>query len=64
MRFWSPTLGSDAARVSMFDAHGREFYMIVPDEGGQAWRDRRDTCVEALATAIDMNLDPGEVRTS
>lgn len=62
-RYWSPVLGCEAARVSLFDHHGREFFMIIEAEDGRGYRQRRDTAVEAIMTAIDMGLDPGEVRT-
>lgn len=62
-RFWSPTLGCDAARLSMFDEHGGEFYMIVPCEEGRVYREKRQSSLEIIAAAIGMGLDPGEVRT-
>lgn len=63
-RYWSPTLGCDAARISMFDRHGKEFFMILPCEDARTYRVARETAVDAIATAIDIGCMPGEVRTA
>jgi hypothetical protein len=62
-RFWSPTLGVEAVRLSMVDEHGAEFYMIVPaDRGAREWRQERDRALDVIADAIDAGAQPGEVR--
>lgn len=61
-RFWSPTLGCQASRISMFDEHGAEYFMILPRDDTKAYHEARLTAVEAIATAMAMKLDPGEVR--
>lgn len=61
-RFWSPMLGTDAARLSMGDGKGGEFFMVIPCEGGKAYRASRAAALEAISTAISLGLDPGEVR--
>ena len=60
-KHWSPMLGQDAARVWMFDQRGSEFFMVIPDDGGKAYRERRATAVEAIYTAIENGCEPGEV---
>lgn len=60
-RFWSPLLGCEAARVSVADEHGGEFWAIVP-AGGKGWRERRDIAVERLSAAIEAGRAPGEVQ--
>ncbi|GAC1664512.1 MAG: hypothetical protein PVS3B2_00240 [Candidatus Dormibacteraceae bacterium] len=61
-RFWSPVLGEDAVRLSMFDDHGGEFYMVVPERGGREYRQTRLDAVEAIDQAIREGLQPGEVK--
>lgn len=61
-RFWSPVLGEDAVRVSMFDDRGGEFFMVVPDRGSREYRLARFEAAEALDQAINEGLEPGEVR--
>lgn len=58
-RFWSPMLGCDAVRLSMYDDHGGEFFMILKDE---QWRETRERGVRLIRQAIDAGLRPGEVR--
>jgi len=60
--FWSPIMDADACRLSMCDAHGREFFCIVPYDDGKAWRARRDEYLGYITQAIDAGLQPGEVR--
>jgi len=61
-RFWSPVLGCDASRLSMWDERGREFFMILAADDGKAYKARKTQAIEAISFAIDMRLDPGEVR--
>ena len=61
MRFWSPTLGCDAARLSMTDERGSEYFMIVPREAGARWREKRAEAVEVIERAIHDGVEPGEV---
>lgn len=61
-RFWSPMLGGDAARISMVDDRGGEFYQIIDAEGrGSTYRARREAAIEVIAQAIEMGLAPGQV---
>ena len=60
--FYSPLLDADACRLSMFDQHGGEFFMIVPLEDGRPWRSKRDKALDAIEWAISHGLQPGEVR--
>jgi hypothetical protein len=61
MLFWSPLLGSQAARLSMTDARGREFFAIVARESGKVWRERREDVLLAIEDAIARGDQPGEV---
>jgi len=60
--FWSPVLGEDAVRVSMFDDRGGEFFMVVADRGAREYRQARLDAAEAIDQAIREGLEPGEVR--
>lgn len=60
--FWSPLLGEDAVRVSMFDDRGGEFYMVVADRGAREYRQARLDAAEAIDQAIRQGCEPGEVR--
>lgn len=59
--YWSPTLGVQAVRLSMVDAHGSEFYSVIADEGGKSYRAARDTALDAIEDAIAEGQQPGEV---
>lgn len=61
-RFWSPMTGGMAARVSMPGPDGREYWMQINHVEGRAYREARDRAVEAIETAIEAKLVPGEVR--
>lgn len=61
-RFWSPMLGCNAARLSMADARGDEYFVIVPTDGtGSQWRARRGETLSVIMDAIDRGDGPGEV---
>lgn len=63
-RHWSVMLGCDASRLSMFDEHGGEFFMLIPAEDARSYRVARETALDAIATAIAMGCQPGEVRVA
>jgi len=60
-RFWSPIMNEDAVRLSMCNDRQQEYFSIVAWDKGRRWRDRRAAYLEAVETAIDMKLEPGEV---
>lgn len=57
-RYWSVILGCPAVRLSMYDDHGREFWMELPDSN---WRDARRKALMHMQEAIDLGLQPGRV---
>ncbi len=60
--FWSPTLGTDAVRFSVPDAHGREYYSIRPIHGaGKSLRELREHVALRIHDAIESGTEPGEV---
>lgn len=61
-RFWSPFLGCPAARLSMADSHGREYFAIVPRETAVKYRDIKERALDAIEAAIEAELKPGEVK--
>ena len=61
-RSWSPVLGCDTVRVSMFNGRGHEYFMLLPEESGRAWREKRIEAAETINLAIRQGLPPGEVR--
>jgi hypothetical protein len=62
LRFWSPLHGCNAERLSMYDKHGGEFFVIVPMAGSSRQnRMDRNKALEAIADAIDNGEQPGLV---
>lgn len=59
--YWSIFRDANVARVSVPDAHGREFFMIVKTDG-KGYRARRQEAVSLCMEAIEAGCDPGEVR--
>lgn len=55
-------LGCDAVRLSMVDAHGGEFWRVIPRESGAAYREARDAALDEIEDAIAAGVEPGEVR--
>ena len=62
-RFYSPVLDINAVRLSCFDEHGGEYFMIIPDgstaPGG--YLKRRHEALNRISEAVLLGLDPGEV---
>lgn len=64
-RFWSATLGCDAARLAIMDSKGGEHFAIVPMNGsGKHNRAARMEALGAIAAHIDAGNDPGQVEFS
>lgn len=61
-RFYSPQLDTEAARLSMVDAHGREYFTVISTES-RGYRDRRERALIAIEDAIAAGEPPGEIRT-
>jgi hypothetical protein len=61
-RFYSPLLDSEAIRISVSDGRTGEYFMIISNVDGKAYRESRDRAVAAIERAIELGLDPGEVR--
>jgi hypothetical protein len=61
--FWSPTLGGDAVRMSMWDARASEYWTIIPRILGSSYREARTAALEMIQKAIDAGREPGEVHT-
>lgn len=63
--FWSPLLGEDAVRFSVFDSHGKEFFAIVPlISPGMRLRESRQQWAELIHDAMIAGNEPGEVTTN
>lgn len=61
--FWSPLLGEDAVRFSVFDNHGHEFWAISPMiPAGKSLRELRQHWAERIFDAMESGQDPGEVK--
>jgi hypothetical protein len=60
-RFWSPMMNCEAARLSMWDKNGGEFFVHVPTDEGRRWRERRNRALDVIQQAITDGLQPGEV---
>lgn len=59
--FWSVFHNGNAARISMVDDLGQEYFAIIPNPGGRAYREAREKTLDALEAAIANKLPPGEV---
>lgn len=62
--FWSPILDADMCRVTLFDERGGEYYMLVDHESGKHYRRRREDALRAITAAIEIGLEPGEVKVN
>ena len=65
-RYYSIVHGCKVARVSVADAHGREYFATVPLSHLRSvrYRDRLDAVLDDVQAAIDDSRGPGEVATS
>jgi hypothetical protein len=63
-RSYSPIHDCEVVRLSVFDAHGREFFMTLPASAPRRYRERRTKALEAIDYAIEQKMEPGEVRVS
>jgi hypothetical protein len=59
--FWSPVTGDYAARISMFNDRGYEFYTIIQKLDGKAYRKNRSEALDMLEEAIQSGAEPGEI---
>lgn len=65
---WSPTLGCEAARISLVDGdRGGEYWRVVPvdverDGKRLRWSEWRAEVLEDLTAAIEAGAEPGEVK--
>lgn len=60
-RFYSAALDGEAARLSLTDARGQEFYTIIPATEGRRWREDREAALTMVEDAITAGDPPGEV---
>ena len=61
-RYWSPVLGCDASRLSVFDQHGAEYWSIIERPSmGKRYRESRQEALELIVEAIERGQEPGEV---
>jgi hypothetical protein len=57
--YWSVSHDAEVSRLSGFDDHAREHWMIV--EAGKGYRDRREEALLKIQDAIEAGHEPGEV---
>ena len=57
--FYSMDLDCQVSRVSGFDDHHQEHWLVI--ETGRGYRDRRTTAVERIMASIEAGDEPGEV---
>ena len=58
-RYYSMDVDAEVSRVSGFDEHCQEHWMIV--ETGKGYRDRRNAAVDRIMVSIESGTAPGEV---
>jgi hypothetical protein len=59
---WSVIHNCNTTRVSMVDEHGQEYFTIIRNFGGKAYRKAKEEALDALEDAIRAELPPGEVQ--
>lgn len=59
--YYDITLDENVGRLSMFNAQGDEFFMVVPRKPGKSWREERAKALDAIEEAIAHDLQPGMV---
>ena len=59
--YYSIRHDAEVVQVSTNDAHGREYFCIIPSVTGESLRERRHAAVYALQRAIDEKALPGEI---
>jgi hypothetical protein len=53
---------ADMVRLSMWDARGGEYHMTIAwGNGGRVFREARAAALEALAEAMRLGMEPGEI---
>ena len=57
--FYSMDLDCQVSRVSGFDDHHQEHWLVI--ETGRGYRDRRTAAVEKIMASIEAGDEPGEV---
>ena len=66
-RYWSPTLGGDAARVMLQREDGKGgmlpgvWWKVVAVDGARGFRESRDRALDEIEAAIARGAEPGEV---
>jgi Lhr-like helicase len=64
-RFWSATLGCNACRLSIMDAHGGEHFAIISMDGsGKTNRAARMAALNSIADHIRSGEQPGQVEVT
>jgi hypothetical protein len=58
---YSPVAGGVVTRVSIFDAHGQEFFCVFPRDTPKVWRKAREDAVEMITEAMRAGCEPGQV---
>ena len=59
--YWSPMLGCEVCRISLGGPKG-EYHTTLPTEDGRGWRQKKREAVDALARAVELDLEPGQVK--
>lgn len=57
--FYSMDLDCQVSRVSGFDDHHQEHWLVI--ETGRGYRDRRTAAVERIMASIEAGDEPGEL---
>lgn len=60
-RFFDVINDRESLRVSMPNAQGSEFFVVIPADDGKKLRQRRDEALDMIEEAIRRGLEPGEV---
>lgn len=60
--FFSMLHDEHMVRLVIFDAHGAEYFALIPRNRPTKFRERRAAALGEVAAAIDAGYPPGEVR--
>jgi hypothetical protein len=58
---YSPLTDCEVIRLSMADERGQEYYAMLTETEGRAYREMRERAMAAILDAIDAEDAPGEV---
>jgi hypothetical protein len=61
--FWSMFLDQEAVRLSIYDDHGAEYFVIIPKyQAGMKYRELREEWAHKILTHMEAGNGPGDIQ--